>query len=116
MYFYNTDWEIQLGGETKLMGGSINGGVPTPATIAYPMGRNFFIVAAIDGSYLKMVKILVTGESSFDWIEAKYVREDSADSSCLSQSTFTEECYQGSANSYPAYNVQLMAVLEPGMK
>ena len=113
LFFDNTGWSIQLGGETKLSGVSINNGVPIPATIAYTLGGNFFIVAGIEEPYLKMIKIFVTGETSFDWIEAKYSTPSSG-SNCRSQSSFTEACYQGTSNTQTAYNVQLVATKESG--
>ena len=113
LFFDNIGWSIQLGGETKLSGVSINNGVPIPATIAYTLGGNFFIVAGIEEPYLKMIKIFVTGETSFDWIEAKY-STPASDSNCRSQSSFTEACYQGTSKSQSAYNVQLVATKESG--
>ena len=113
LFFDNIGWSIQLGGETKLSGVSINNGVPIPATIAYTLGGNFFIVAGIEEPHLKMIKIFVTGETSFDWIEAKY-STPAADSNCRSQSSFTEAGYQGTSNSQTAYNVQLVATKESG--
>ena len=113
LLFDNIGWSIQLSGETKLSGVSINNGVPIPATIAYTLGGNFFIVAGIEEPYLKMIKIFVTGETSFDWIEAKYSTPASG-SNCRSQSSFTEACYQGTSNTQTAYNVQLVATKESG--
>ena len=113
LFFDNIGWSIQLGGETKLSGTSINNGVPIAATIAYTLGGNFFIVAGIEEPYLKMIKIFVTGETSFDWIEAKY-STPASDSNCRSQSSFTEACYQGTSKSQSAYNVQLVATKESG--
>ena len=113
LFFNNIGWSIQLGGETKLSGTSINNGVPIAATIAYTLGGNFFIVAGIEEPYLKMIKIFVTGETSFDWIEAKY-STPASDSNCRSQSSFTEACYQGTSKSQSAYNVQLVATKESG--
>ena len=113
LFFDNIGWSIQLGGETKLYGVSINNGVPIPATIAYTLGGNFFIVAGIEEPYLKMIKIFVTGETSFDWIEAKYSTPTSG-SNCRSQSSFTEACYQGTSKTQTAYNVQLVATKESG--
>ena len=113
LFFDNTGWSIQLGGETKLSGVSINNGVPIPATIAYTLEGNFFIVAGIEEPYLKMIKIFVTGETSFNWIEAKYSTPASG-SNCRSQSSFTEACYQGTSNTQTAYNVQLVATKESG--
>ena len=109
----NPVWRVQLGGETKLFGHSIGGDVPRPATIAYSLGGNVFLVALVEEPYLKMVKIFVTGETSFDWMEAKY-SQPSSNSSCRHQSTFTKECYHGTSMDETAYNVQLIATTTPG--
>merc|ERR1719270_1012359 len=64
------NYDIELGGKTKLVGNFIDG--TRNATVAFPMGDNIFIVACVDGYHLKMVKIRVTGETTFDWMESKY--------------------------------------------
>ena len=65
------------------------------ATIASPLGGNSWIVAGINKLNLIMIKIFVTGKTSYDWIEARYSNLDWIDSNCRFQSTFTEDCYQG---------------------
>ena len=102
-----------MGGQTKLSGRSINHDVPIPATIAYSLGRNVFLVAGIEEPFLKMVKIFVTGKTSFNWMEAKY-SQPSSNSSCMHPSTFTKECYHGNSMNESAYNVQLIATKIPG--
>ena len=56
---------------------------------------------------------MVTGETAFEWIEAKY-SIPLADSPCRSQSTFTEQCYQGKSVTQENYDVQLVADKESG--
>ena len=102
-----------MGGQTKLFGRFINNGVPIQATIAYCLGGNVFLVAGIEEPFLKMAKIFVTGETSFDWMEAKY-SQPSSDSNCRHQLTFTKECYHGNSMNESAYNVQLIATKIPG--
>ena len=97
-------WNIFLDGKTKLSGLHANGA----ASIAYRVEENTFIVAAYNGKFLKMVKIKVTGETKFDWIEAKYHRP-SSDSTCKSQSTFDLACFYGSSMPETSYNVVLLA-------
>ena len=73
-----------------------------------PVEGNVFIIAAVRGSHLKMVKIAVTGETTFDWIDAKY-HDPSATSSCRDQETFSESCFHGSSVSQGNYDIQLVA-------
>ena len=101
-------WNVKLDGSTKLSGAWINGGNPVPATMAYHVQGNVFIIGAVRGSHLKMVKIEVTGETTFDWIDAKY-HEPAATSSCREQATFSESCFHGSSVSKEQYDVQLVA-------
>ena len=85
-----------------------------PATIAYPLGGNYWIVAGIHEHNLMMIKIFVTGETSYDWIEAKYSNLDWIDSNCRFQSTFTEDSYQGPRKTnQDYYHVGLVAVHGP---
>ena len=69
--------------------------------------QNVFIVAAAIGTDLKMVKIRVTGETTFDWIEAKYYQN--FPSTCMIASTFNEVCFQGTSVTQTNYNVLLAA-------
>ena len=63
---------------------------PIPATIALDLGDNIWIVAVVNGGYLKMVKIKVTGKDSYEWIEAMY-NDINYNPSC--ETAFTESCY-----------------------
>ena len=104
MFIETVSWNILLDGKTKLSGLHANGA----ASIAYRVEENTFIVAAYNGKFLKMVKIKVTGETTFDWIEAKYHRP-SSDSTCKSQSTFDLTCFHGTSMPETSYNVVLLA-------
>ena len=78
-----------------LAGSDINRGTPIPATIAFNLeNEDAWILGAKDGGYLKMVKIRVTGSSSYDWIETKYSSDGSYDESC--ETSFTASCFGGS--------------------
>ena len=106
-----------LNGKTKLSGLLIGSGFPgdqLEATIAHQIIPNIFIVAAVDGHYLKMVKIRVTGITTFEWIEAKYMAP-SSDSKCRHQQSFSIDCFDGPAMSASHYNVVLLAGKNPGM-
>ena len=113
MLLQNIDFDIQLDGQTKLSGIWINNNSPLPATIAYGLGEGIFIIGVIDGVYLKMVEIRVTGEDTFVWMSAK--SRSAWDSKCEDQLTFSEDCYQGTTvNGEQYYNVQLVAVPKTG--
>ena len=100
-------WNVKLDGSTKLSGACI-WCIPVPATIAYHIQGNVFIIAAVEESDLKMVKIAVTGETTFNWIDAKY-HELAATYNCRDQVTFSESCFHGSSVSKEHYDVQLVA-------
>ena len=72
--------------------------------------QNVFIVALVAGTDLKMVKIRVTGETTFDWIEAKY--NEHFPRACGIASTFYEDCFQGPSVTKTNYNVILDASLK----
>ena len=101
----NIDYEVVLGGKTRLEGKWIIDG--SVANLAFPMGENIFIVARVSENILKMVKIRVTGETTFDWMEAKFVYD--YPSNCKAQETFTEECFVGTSVKEPNYSVKLVA-------
>ena len=101
-----------LDGKTKLSGLYIRN--PLEATIAHQISHNIFIVAALDGPHLKMVKIRVTGITTFEWMKAKYMTP-SSDSKCRHQQSFSIDCFDGPAMSSSSYNVVLNATKNPGM-
>ena len=85
--------------------------VNAAANIAFPLGDNLFIVASASAREVKMVKIRVTGESTFDWIEAKY-HKDRANypAKCKEQATFSEDCFDGTLVEQINYDVDLVAI------
>ena len=99
-------WKVVLGGKTKLTGIHVNENFPIAAIISYRVKGNIYIVAAMDDFYLKMVKIRITGETTFDWLTAKYRGPSSM---CTKQITFSEECFYGTGMPKSSYNVQLLA-------
>ena len=106
-FYFSATWHILLP-ETKFMGSAINYGNPIPATIALDIGSNIWIVAVVDGGYVKMVKIRVTGESSFSWIKTMYSRDTAG---CGHQSTFTEACFVSTSAPESFYGIKLVAQL-----
>ena len=101
-----------LDGKTKLSGKYIR--TQLEATIAHEVSHNIFIVAALDGHHLKMVKIRVTGITTFEWMKAKYM-SPSSDSKCRYQQSFSIDCFHGTDVSAIGYNVVLLARKKPGM-
>ena len=110
MLLQNVGFDVLLNGQTKLSGKWARG----PATIAYPLGENIFIIGYHDGHYLKMVKIRVTGEHTFVWMSAKYRFDHPY--KCEAQLTFYEDCFQGIPVRQAYYNVKLVAVATSGRK
>jgi len=104
----NMNYDIELGGKTKMVGSWIWHN-PCNASVAFPMGDNIFIVACDDGWHLKMVKIRVTGETTFDWMEARYGWEEKIPTKCTAQETFTADCFVGESVAQKNYNVLLVA-------
>ena len=100
-------YDVLLGGKTKLKGKWVN----AVANIAYPLGDNIFIVGSASAKELKMVKIRVTGEATFDWIEAKY-HKDRANypAECKNQASFSEDCFDGTLVQELFYNAEIVAV------
>ena len=105
-------FDVMLNGATNLYGISIKGILP--ATIAYLLGEDIFIIGLKEEQYLKMVKIRVTGEHTFVWMSAKYRTDHSYE--CEDQLTFSEDCFQGNSAGEANYNVQLVAVATSGTK
>ena len=108
-YHFITDqaivnYDVVLGGQTRLEGKWVN----SVAGIAFPLGKNTFIVASASTGFLKMVKIKVTAEKTFEWIEAKY-QKGSYPSKCRAQETFSEDCFVGTSVEEPFYSVALVA-------
>ena len=84
------NWEILLS-KTNFKCGSITN-CPAPAMNAFNVHGNEWIVSVVDGGYLKMVKLKVTGENSYDWMETKYNKVGAYDKSkCVD--SFSEECF-----------------------
>ena len=101
-------FDVQLDGNTKFKGAWISGA----PNIAYPLqDRNVFILGKPDGQFVKMVKIRVTGEKTFDWIDAKFIGIET-DPKCGEQSTFHEGCFVGRSLERDKYDLDLVATIE----
>ena len=110
MIYYSIDipdllFDVQLNGETRLVGSWVSGA----PNIAYPLPEtNVFILGKPDPNFVKMVKIRVTGEKTFDWLEARVIEKYPDE--CGKQSTFHEGCFlQGNSVNQNQYDVKLVA-------
>ena len=92
IFLHSGDWEIILS-ETKFKCGSITN-CPAPAKNALDLGGNVWIVSVKNGGFLKMVKLKVTGENSYNHIETK-ANPDGNYNEALCVSSFSEsECFK----------------------
>ena len=101
-------FDVQLDGITKFKGAWIRG---TPSIAFSLPDRNVFILGGLDGQFVKMVKIRVTGEKTFDWLDAKFIGIET-DPKCGEQSTFHEGCFVGKSLERDKYDVDLVATIE----
>ena len=71
--------------------------------------KNVFIIgkAYPFNSILMMVKIRVTGITTFNWLDARYVEKYPEE--CGKQSTFHEGCFRGESVNQDKYDVDLFA-------
>ena len=77
-----------------------------PAAVgAYLSEEDEWIVGVVDGPFLKMVRLRVTGSTSFEWISTKY--DIDYDDTCLT--SFSERCFVGNNATENSYLVQLVA-------
>ena len=86
--------------------------VDAAPNIVYPLvEKNVFIlgVTYVEIKNLKMVKIRVTGKDTFDWLEARYKKGYPEE--CEKQSTFNENCFEGSSVEQDKYDVDLIATV-----
>ena len=87
-------------------GRAINDDIPIPATLAaYVPDKSEWIIGVVDGPFLKMVRVNVTGSTSFDWIATKY--DINYNKTCLI--SFSESCFVGNSAREKQYLVKLVA-------
>ena len=106
-----------LDGNTKI---SIKNGLPVPATIAYRVEKDVYIIAEVSGPLI-MVKIRITGSKTFEFIEARsHIHDEpyrSFGTYCNRPETFTIDCYRGVRALEDTYKVaKLVAVSRSGMR
>ena len=92
-----------------MLKGSWVDGAPS---IVYSLAeKNVFIlgITNIEEQMLKMVKIRVTGKTTFNWLDARYKQNYSEE--CGKQSTFNEGCFQGPSVGQDKYDVDLIATV-----
>ena len=108
----DVEYDIWLNGSTQFTGKNVTPD-PQDVEIALYLGNNVFILASIESSHLKMVKIQVYGPSEFTEIETRYRTDHPPE--CLKQETFNANCFQGvsAAGNYP---VHLVAQPRPNCK
>jgi len=79
------EWTVIIGGphQTQMRGEAINFGRPISADMAFKVpDDNAWIIGANDGGHLKMVKIAINDENTYDWIAAKYTNYLEKNPSC----------------------------------
>lgn len=103
-------WRVKMPG-TTLTGSFINHGTPSPVTLKLDLGDNVWIVGLVSSDgYLKMVKIQVTGSTTYNWIGTRY--DNGFSSACGEPATFTVDCFKGADPMIPStdmYPVDLHA-------
>lgn len=95
---YPQRWALKDG--AKLGGRWIRG--EKLITLKASLGGSTWIVGLVDGKWLKMVEIEITGEKTYRWIDTRYT---SARGSCTKQATFTVACFNGRHANADAYKV-----------
>ena len=82
--------------------------------IIYPLAeKNVFILGhptTGTGASVRMVKIRVTGKTTFDWLDGRNLILEGMEE-CGKQSTFHEGCFQGSFQGQDKYDVDLFATV-----
>jgi len=100
-------WNV-VSPDTTLTGSKVNSGTPLPVTVKLHLGSNEWILGLIDGQYLKMVKIKITGSTTYDWRQTKY--DSSYAQCCTSAQSFSEMCFKGTDAGSDMYPVSLRAI------
>ena len=90
-------------------------GQGTIPNIIYPLAeKNVFILGhptTGKGASVRMVKIRVTGKTTFDWLDGRNLVLKGMEE-CDKQSTFHENCFnQGNVYGQDKYNVDLVATV-----
>jgi len=91
--------------DTTLTGPYINYGRSLPVTLKLGLGGNIWIVGVKDTTKLKIVKIQITGPTTYNWIGTRWHTSNGA---CIA--SFTKDCFKGTELSSDKYPVSLQAV------
>jgi len=91
--------------DTTLTGPYINYGRSLPVTLKLGLGGNIWIVGVKDTTRLKIVKIQITGPTTYNWIGTRWHTSNGA---CIA--SFTKDCFKGTELSSDKYPVSLQAV------
>ena len=67
------EWEVEIPA-TKMKGGAINHGTPRSVELTYNMGGSVWLLGLVDGEYLKMDKVRITGARTYEWLETRYTK------------------------------------------
>jgi len=104
------DWFPQLKGRTNLFEDSWRT-LDATIVLRVPGLSDTFIVAALDRSLIKMVKIQVTGVSSFEWKGAKYNPVTTHPDKCSNETNFSMDCWSdgGVSKAENQLSVKLLA-------
>ena len=100
---------------TQITGSYITGG-SKPVTHVLNLGNNIWIVGVIDSPHLKMIKIEITGENTYNYVATRYTTGTATTSACSNPSTFSEACFIGTESSNGTYVVNLVTGGGPPFK
>ena len=109
-FFSDLTFDIEHNDGTWLRGKYLGqGAIPN---IIYPLAeKNVFILGHPTtgrGASVRMIKIRVTGKTTFDWLDGRYLILERMEE-CGKQSTFHEGCFQGNFYGQDKYDVDLVA-------
>ena len=94
--------------QTKFTGSAISG-APNPATLALDLSDSIWIVGILNGNFMKMVKLRVTGATDYDWIATKFYRIGDGNFTGACEIAFSESCFVGNDGTECLYTVQVSA-------
>ena len=72
-----------------------------PVSLTLYLGANVWIIGLVNDNHLKMVKIEITGPTTYNWVDTRY--QTPYTEACAAQATFDESCFIGTprSNIYP---------------
>jgi len=75
----------------EFAGSWINHGTPMPVTLKRHLGGDHWMLGLVEAPYLKIVKVKITGEQTFEYVATRY--DPHYDAVCAAQATFTATCF-----------------------